>query len=137
MGSQVANTLSLRHKTTGNVASRMTASQADNIMSDPSSFIDVRLFKKYVGEFPCLRGFRNLDPRDLESFRDGLGSDADASSRELAVDCILELLSGGDFQITWKDIFDIFSSEDQRAFIRVMLNHGSTMKARSAFSPAC
>lgn len=101
----------------------------DNVITlrpnqNPLRFVDQELFARYVREFPCLKGaFLALD--NLQEFRNQISqaTDDEAAAKELALDCILELLSGGDFEITWKDIFDIFGKDDQDAFIRIMTQH--------------
>ncbi len=88
---------------------------------------NAQLFYKYAAEFPCLKG-EQVSLNTVSAFKMKLMADDDdahQTSKELAIDCILELLSGGDYEITWKDIFDVFSKEDQEAFIRVMVAHST------------
>ncbi len=95
--------------------------------SSAQGYVDPLLFREYASEFPCLQG-SNVSLETVSEFKAKImnsDNDEDCVSQELAIDCILELLSGGDYEITWKDIFDVFSKEDQLAFIRVMTFHSA------------
>ena len=96
------------------------------MLAPVKELIDPDLFSRYIDEFPCLKD-SGLSYDNLIQWRLALihnsNEDEQFPVKELALDCVLELLSGGDYEITWKDIFDIFPSSDRAAFIKIMQCH--------------
>ena len=94
----------------------------DEVEAIDFSTINEQLFKKYISQFPCFETYNgSIDIKSLYSCFEDTGNLND--SQELAFVYVLELISDYDFGFMLKDVFEIWSKEDQAAFIKIIAAH--------------